>query len=233
MRVFGRVIALAAAAMLWTTAGQAQSFDCSTSAAKKCPESAICKSRDLSQKDEVMARLYTKLSRMQGPAKAKDLKEDQRDWLGKRNKCGCETACLTEAYSGQIRTLGKIAFEGPDAAKDPQVGKWTTLGTHTVKVFKTDKDTVTVGRNEGFFTHINMKVSRNDVNFSDVKVVYGNDEEDTLQVRKLVKAGSETGPIELDRDKFKARVIKRIEVTYQSGKWWRGRARVVFEGKQG
>ena len=114
-----------------------------------------------------------------------------------------------------------------------QAAKWVLLGQHSVKILKPDHDVVAVGNAQGYFTHIDIKVARNAVHFYDVKVIYGNNEEDHLQVRKLVPAGGSTGPLELNREKYRQRVIKEIQLTYQSGKWFKGRADVQIVGKQG
>ena len=114
-----------------------------------------------------------------------------------------------------------------------QVGSWVLLGRHTVKIIKPEHDVVTVGNVQGFFTHIDIKVAQNSVHFYDVKVIYGNNEEDHLQVRRLVTAGGSTGPLELNREKYRQRVIKEIHLTYQSGKWFKGRADVQILGKHG
>lgn len=119
------------------------------------------------------------------------------------------------------------------AATYAQAGKWTLLGKHTVKILKPDKDVVEVGAVQGFFTHIDIKVARNAVHFYDVEVIYGNNEVDHLQVRRLIPAGGSTGPLELNREKYRQRVIKQIVLTYQSGKWFKGRALVDIFGKHG
>ena len=156
-------------------------------------------------------------------------------------KCGCNEVCLIDAYDGRTQELTKAVGE-TYAAKRPNSGgdylksreaKWEKLGAHTVKVLKKDVDVIEVGRSGGFFKAINVKVSGNRVNFYDVKVIYGNNEEDHLQVRRVVEKGGETGPLPLNLEKFKGRVIKKIELSYQSGSWFRGRARVLIEGQHG
>lgn len=119
------------------------------------------------------------------------------------------------------------------SAATAQAARWVVLGHHTVKVLKADQDVVVVGGNQGYFTHLDIKVGRNAVHFYDVKVIYGNNEEDHLQVRRLVPAGGSTGPMELNRERYRQRVIKEIVLTYQSGKWFKGRAEVDILGKHG
>ena len=125
-----------------------------------------------------------------------------------------------------------LALSWPSLS-EAQVGGWTVLGRHSVKIIKPEHDVVLVGNTQGFFTHIDMKVAGNSVHFYDVKVIYGNNEQDHLQVRRLVPAGGSTGPLELNREKYRQRVIKEIHLTYQSGKWFKGRAEVEILGKRG
>ena len=131
---------------------------------------------------------------------------------------------------GTALALFGLAISYPTMA---QVGNWVVLGNHTVLKIKPDHEVVAVGNTQGFFTHIDMKVAKNSMHFYDVKVIYGNNEEDHLQVRKLVPAGASTGPLELNREKYRQRVIKEIHLTYKSGKWFKGRAEVQVLGKHG
>jgi uncharacterized protein len=236
-------IATAAAfSLLVPPAADAASFSCKAASAKKCPEKAICGSPDLSGLDDQIGKLYPK---WRGALKTQDGIEAARDeqtyWLSVRDKCGCNEVCLIDAYDGRVQELTKAVGETYET-KRPNSGseymksradKWEKLGTHTVKVLSKDVDVIEVGRSGGFFTAINVKVSGNRVNFYDVRVIYGNDEEDHLPVRRVVERGGETGPLQLNLDKYKGRVIKKIELSYQSGPWFRGRARVLIEGRHG
>ena len=220
------------------TAADAASFNCKA-ARNQCPESAICQSTDLSSLDEQMTKLYeTVRGKAEGMGSRGAIRDDQKTWLAYRDACGCDQVCLVEAYTARNKELTPAVYTTPQPDpvskyRQTQVGKSVLLGEHTVKVFKTDVDTVVVGRPGGFFTHINIKVKRNRVNFYDVKVIYGNDEVDHLQVRRVVEQGQETGDLQLDIGKYKQRVIKEIQLTYQSGKWWRGRALVEIQGRHG
>jgi uncharacterized protein len=225
-----------------SASAQTASFNCKAASAKKCPEKAICASADLASLDVQVDKLYTK---WRGALKTQDGVEAARDeqtyWLSVRDKCGCNEVCLIDAYDGRAQELTKAVGETYEAKRPNSGGeylksratKWEKLGTHTVKVLKKDVDVIEVGRSGGFFTAINVKVSGNRVNFYDVKVIYGNNEEDHLQVRRVVEKGGETGPMQLNLEKYKGRVIKKIELSYQSGSWFRGRARVLIEGQHG
>jgi uncharacterized protein len=235
-------IALSACLSLPTLAfvhsADAASFNCKA-ARNQCPEKAICQSQDISSLDEQMTTLYETIrKKTEGMGSRAAVRDDQKDWLAYRDACGCDQVCLVEAYTARNKELSPQAAvtrvpETVSKFRQTQMGRSVLLGEHTVKVLKTDQDTVVVGRPGGFFTHINIKVKRNRVNFYDVKVIYGNDEVDHLQVRRTVEQGSETGDLQLDVAKYKQRVIKEIQLTYQSGKWWRGRALVEIYGRHG
>lgn len=218
----------------------AASFNCKAANARKCPEKTICAEKDLSSLDDQVDKLYT---RWRNALKTEDGKEAARDeqtyWLGQRNKCGCDAVCLIDAYDGRAIELSRAVGESITSPRPnpgakyvaSRGGRWERLGSHTVKVLRKDQDLIEVGRAGGLFTAINIKVAKNRVNFHDVKVVYGNNEEDHLQVRRVVEAGGETGELKLNTEKFKQRAIKNIVLTYQSGFNLRGRAAVTVEGK--
>jgi uncharacterized protein len=237
-----KTITLAALALLpalgFANSADAASFNCKA-ARNQCPEKSICQSTDLSSLDEQMTKLYdTVRAKSEGMGSRAAVRDDQKDWLAYRDACGCDQVCLVEAYTARNKELAPqaAATRAPETVskyRQTQVGKLVLLGEHTVKVLKTDQDTVVVGRPGGFFTHINIKVKKNRVNFYDVKVIYGNDEVDHLQLRRTVEQGGETGDLQLDVAKYKQRVIKEIQLTYQSGKWWKGRALVEIYGRHG
>jgi uncharacterized protein len=241
--LFSRTTAAITAAiglLLAASSADAASFNCKAASAKKCPEKAICNNTDLSSLDDQVGKLYSKwrvgLKTEDGIEAARD---EQTYWLSVRDKCGCNEVCLIDAYDGRVQELTKAVGETYEAKRQNSGGeylkarsdKWEKLGTHTVKILKKEVDVVEVGRSGGFFNAINVKVTGNRVNFYDVKVIYGNNEEDHLEVRRVVEKGSETGPLKLNLEKSRGRVIKKIELSYQSGSWFRGRAKVLIEGR--
>jgi uncharacterized protein len=233
---------LAPALLLGAADAPAASFNCKAAAAKKCPERTVCAERDLSSLDDQLDKLYVT---WRGALKNESAKEAARDeqahWLKHRNACGCDAVCLIDAYDGRVTELSRAVGQAygsprPNAGAKyiaSRAGRWERLGAHTVTMLRKDQDVIEVGRAGGFFTAINIKVARNRVHFYDVKVVYGNNEEDDLQVRRLVPAGGETGELKLNLEKYQSRVIKQIVLTYRSGFSLRGRATVVVEGKHG
>jgi hypothetical protein len=86
----------------------------------------------------------------------------------------------------------------------------------------TDKDVVRVGRGEGRFNAIRLRVM-------DLKVVYANGQPDDIQVREEIRAGSQTRPLDLKGER--GRAIKEIEMVYRSQPSFKGQATVCVDGK--
>jgi len=105
---------------------------------------------------------------------------------------------------------------------------WEQLGCRDVN-FRVDRDVIPVGRRDGRFTAIRLHVSGNDVRVFDLKVVYGNGAPDDISVRAVIRAGSQSGPLDL---KGHDRAIDRIQMIYASRPNFRGHARVCVEGRQ-
>jgi len=108
-----------------------------------------------------------------------------------------------------------------------QSGPWVLLGCQNVG-FGVDRDVIRVGRREGHYTAIRLRVSGNDVHILDLKVVYGNNVVDDIRVRSLVRAGGQTGSLDL---RGGVRSIQRIELIYQARRGFAGRAQVCAEGR--
>ncbi len=104
---------------------------------------------------------------------------------------------------------------------------WELLGTSKVG-FLADKDVIQVGRKDGDFSKIKLRVKGNDVEFMDVNVVYGNGAKDDIRVRNRIRAGGETRAIDL---KGGDRFIKRVEFVYKSKPSFKGQATVELWGK--
>jgi hypothetical protein len=105
---------------------------------------------------------------------------------------------------------------------------WELLGKEVVGP-DVKTDTIPVGRQEGRFEAIRLRVFRSDVAFHDIRVVYGNGESDTLAVRKLVRAGEATPPLDLQGG---GRRIREIQLVNQSNPNYPGRAIVQVWAKR-
>jgi hypothetical protein len=97
---------------------------------------------------------------------------------------------------------------GPPPARG---GRWEELGCQKVGI-KTDHDSIKVGRREGRFSAIQLRVEGNDVELLDLKVLYDRGRPDDIRVRSKIRDGGETRPLDL---KGERRVIDRIDLTYR------------------
>jgi len=112
-------------------------------------------------------------------------------------------------------------------ASPVQAQGWVTLGCRDVN-FAIDRDVIRVDRREGRFTAIRLRVAGNDVRMLGLKVIYGNGAPDDIPVRAVIRAGSQSGPLDLGgRD----RAIDRIQMIYASRPNFRGRATVCVDGR--
>ncbi len=99
------------------------------------------------------------------------------------------------------------------------------LGTAAVVVHP-QRETLSVGGQQGTFKALRMEVRQSDVEVLDLKVIYGNGMIDDIPVRQTFKANSSSRVIDL---KGKDRAIKEIVVTYVPY----GPAKILFYGVEG
>ncbi|MDX2265039.1 MAG: DUF2541 family protein [Hyphomicrobiales bacterium] len=105
--------------------------------------------------------------------------------------------------------------------------KWELLGSREVSL-DAERDEIKVGRNDGRFKKIQLRVRGNDVEMLDLKVVYGNGRVDDIRVREVIRQGGETRGIDLRGEQ---RVIDRIVLAYRRPANGRGKAVVEVYGK--
>lgn len=104
---------------------------------------------------------------------------------------------------------------------------WELLGKHDVG-FLVDKDSIRVGRKDGDFSKIQIRVKKNEVHVMDLKVVYGNGNVDDIPLRSAIKAGGKSRVIDL---KGGDRFIRRIDIVYRSKPSFKGQATVEVWGR--
>jgi hypothetical protein len=119
-----------------------------------------------------------------------------------------------------------MAVDGAEARHGGK-RKWEMLGAAKVG-FLIDKDVINVGRQDGDFSKIKVRVKGNDVELLTMAVVYGNNQKDDIQIRNKIRAGGETREIDL---KGGDRFIKRVEFVYKSKPSFKGQATVELWGK--
>jgi hypothetical protein len=111
---------------------------------------------------------------------------------------------------------------------DPRPGPWVLLGQTTVDGQR-DRDKIVIGRSEGRFKSIQLRVTGAPVEFQHVVVHYGNGTSEEVEFRDHIPAGGQTRPIDLRGDE---RVISSVEFLYSKGGWRRGeRPRVALYGR--
>jgi len=114
-----------------------------------------------------------------------------------------------------------------DTRGGPPEPQWAELGCKSIG-FLIDRDIIKVGRKEGRFSSLRVRVRGNDIMLFRLGVVYGNGKRDTLDVKTNIKAGSETKPIGLRGEN---RGIDQIELIYGSRPGFGGKATVCVDGR--
>ena len=138
---------------------------------------------------------------------------------------------LSHKVAALAAVLACSALLATDAVAQKKGGrdKWVELGCQKVSFIGKDRDVVKVGRKEGRFKAIRLKVRGNDVEMLDLKVVYAGGQPDDLPVRSRIRAGGQSGPLDL---KGRERAIDRVEMVYKSRASFKGLATVCVEGLQ-
>jgi hypothetical protein len=96
------------------------------------------------------------------------------------------------------------------AASSP--ARWERLGQREVD-FKKDRDRIDVGRSEGRFRQLQIRVKNAPIEISDMVITFGNDQTFKPNLRHRFNEGSGTRTIDLPGER---RSIKRIDFNYKS-----------------
>jgi len=96
---------LAFATLMLLPAGSASAASFNCNYAQLPAEVAICNSPRLQDMDQQMASLYFRLANNSPGWMARQIKSQQRTWLGARNACGYDQGCLRRAYRNRINQL--------------------------------------------------------------------------------------------------------------------------------
>lgn len=138
---------------------------------------------------------------------------------------GIEHIELVYRARPRYRRRGKIEIYGEKEIPKP---KWEELGCQKVGFFA-DRDIIRVGRKEGSFSAIQLRVSGATVYVQDLRVIYERGSPDNIPVRAQIRAGGETRPLDLRGER---RAIDRIELSYGSKPSTRGLPSVCVYGYQ-
>jgi hypothetical protein len=105
-------------------------------------------------------------------------------------------------------------------------GDWVRLGCKDVR-FLIDRDTLKVGKQEGRFSALRVKVRRAPVEMLNLRVTFGNGSRLDVPVREIVPPGGVSRLIDLPGNN---RGIDRIEMIYRSMPTVMGTAEVCIDG---
>jgi uncharacterized protein len=99
--LFAAMVAVAAPAAAEPTA----SFDCTK--ARTATEQAICKDDSLAWLDLQLNRLYGDVRQLQSEGARPALRDEQRDWVARRDACGGTDECITRLYWQRVQSLAR------------------------------------------------------------------------------------------------------------------------------
>jgi hypothetical protein len=111
------------------------------------------------------------------------------------------------------------------AAQSP--GRWELLGQSEVD-FKNDHDQIDVGRKEGKFKQLEVRVKNAPIEVSNMVVTFGNDETFKPKLRYKFTEKSTSRVIDLPGER---RTIKRIDFNYKSTNRREGKGTVEVLGR--
>lgn len=113
-------------------------------------------------------------------------------------------------------TLGLLSLcllvSGLAGAAQAPGGRWESLGQREVD-FRNDHDQIDVGRSEGRFKQLQIRVKDAPIEVSNMVVTFANDQTYSPKIRQRFAEGSGTRVIDLPGQR---RAIKRIDFDYRS-----------------
>lgn len=121
---------------------------------------------------------------------------------------------------------GGINPPPPPPPPQPGPGSWVRLGCKEVK-FLIDRDTLRVGRAEGKFAAVRLKVRHAPIEMFNVRVTFGNGTVKDLPVREIIPPGGVSRVIDFNGS---FRGIDRVEMIYRALPTFRGVAEVCVDG---
>lgn len=123
--------------------------------------------------------------------------------------------------------MGASLFAQRNGGVRPPVGRWVYLGEANVDGAR-DHDTIQVGRQDGRFRAVQIRVERAPIEFQRVIVNYGNGQRDELEFRDRIRAGGTTRALDL---KGGDRAITNVEFWYSPATYRGARPRVRLYGR--
>jgi hypothetical protein len=131
-------------------------------------------------------------------------------------KAGTRSRPIDLPGRGQFIQRIEVTYRAPGPVRIEFFGEkrreaqWQQLGCQRV-AFLEDNDVIRVGRREGAFRALKLTVADAKLRLDRMRVVFGNGESQTFDVRSVIPEGAETRPLDLDG---RRRTIDRIELKY-------------------
>jgi hypothetical protein len=120
-------------------------------------------------------------------------------------------------FKGQARieVTGQYAdgWLGPSGEGRKYNQGWVLLGAQTAGFTGFDKDTITVGRNEGGFSKVRVVAKDRAITLREVRVVFFSGPDEVFSMRERVDPGNPFGPLEFKGGRS---AIKEIQAKYRS-----------------
>jgi hypothetical protein len=120
-------------------------------------------------------------------------------------------------FKGQARieVTGQYAPDwlGPNGEGKKFNAGWVLLGAQTAGFTGFDKDTITVGKNEGGFTKLRIVAKDRAITLREVRVVFQEGPDEVFTMRERVDPGNPYGPLEFKGGRL---AIKEIQAKYRS-----------------
>jgi hypothetical protein len=98
---------------------------------------------------------------------------------------------------------------------NPKPGPWALLGQTTVNG-QSDHDRIWIGRDEGRFQNIQLRVTGSPVEFQRVVVHFANGTREVVELRNRIPAGGQTRAIDL---RGNGRAISSVEFQFSKANW--------------
>jgi hypothetical protein len=124
-------------------------------------------------------------------------------------------------------SLAILLLAGISQAANAQYGRWELLGEANVDG-ALDHDRIAVGRADGRFKAIQIRVERAPIEFQRVVVHYGNGAQEELEIRNRIPAGGKTRVIDL---RGNDRIIQSVEFWYSKANYSSRRPRLRLYGR--
>jgi hypothetical protein len=120
-----------------------------------------------------------------------------------------------------------VMMIGLSQALNAQRGDWIHLGDKHVDG-KSDHDKISIGRSDGRFRQLQIRVEGAAVDFQRVVVHFGNGTDEELQFRERINPGDTTRAMDL---RGRNRIIKSVEFWYEKANWGSTRPTVELYGR--